>query len=308
MRLVTCIVTCYEKIDYLYEAIKSVLEQDYPNLELLVTDDGSKEFPKNRIEKFIYDNKRENIKRFIVFHHNQNVGTVKNLNNMLKKARGDYFIGLDGDDVFYDNTVVSRIVQRFEETGVDFLSCARMLCDIELKEKEQLPNLKEKKIINTLDTAKKQFKSFATLKFYNMVSGSAMYFTRNSLKEMGLFDESYRQFQDGPRIIEYVRRGKMIPTAFDIISVKYRSGGVSNKPESNLESAKYLNDDREHYIEQYLIPNRFQIHGKWKRNVLFWYYMEHHSTVKERIVLITMYPDKLLQVLLMRLKKLLNNC
>lgn len=303
MSLVTCIITCYEKFDYVYEAIMSVLEQDYPEIELMVTDDGSDGFPKRQIERFICDNKKDNIKNFMVFHHKQNVGTVRNINSMLKIAQGDYFIGLDGDDVFYNSTVMSRIVQRFEETGVDFLSCARMLCDKNLKENEKIPNQEEIKVISTLNSAKKQFKAFATLKFYNLASGSSMYFTRKNLNEMGLFDESYRQFQDGPRIIEYVKDGKMIPTAFDIISVKYRAGGVSNNPESNVKSAKYLNRDRDYYIEKYLIPNRYWIHGKWKRRVLFWYYMAHHATLKEKILLITMYPDKLLYLLFMRRKR-----
>ncbi|MDH7568501.1 MAG: glycosyltransferase family 2 protein, partial [Armatimonadota bacterium] len=39
---ITIVTPCYERADYLEEAIRSVLDQDYPNLEYMVVDGGSK--------------------------------------------------------------------------------------------------------------------------------------------------------------------------------------------------------------------------------------------------------------------------
>ena len=43
---VSVIILTYNQMDYLYDAIKSVLNQDYPNIELIVSDDASCNFQK----------------------------------------------------------------------------------------------------------------------------------------------------------------------------------------------------------------------------------------------------------------------
>mgnify|MGYP000424525881 CR=1 FL=1 len=55
---VSVIILTYNQMDYLYDAIKSVLNQDYPNIELIVSDDASCNFQKGMLEKFIEENKK----------------------------------------------------------------------------------------------------------------------------------------------------------------------------------------------------------------------------------------------------------
>lgn len=299
--LVTCIITCYKKFDYLYEAIDSVLQQDYSRIELLITDDGSETFPLNDIQAYIQKHARKNIVHWTVNHHEQNVGTVRNINSMLEIAQGDYFIGLDGDDVFYDETVFSRIVARFLETGVDFLSCSRLQCTEDLEPIKLLPTDAQKEKIRKLDTAQKQFESFAVFQFLDMASGSAMYYSRENLKRMGLFDEKYRNWQDGPRIAEYVRLGRMIPTAFDIVSIRYRDGGVSNNPSGNSDSFVHISKDRQEYIRCVLAPDRRNRNVKLRRKILFWYYWEVCETTAARLMLMLRFPEKGLAIMVRKM-------
>lgn len=125
-------------MDYLYDAIKSVLNQDYPNIELIVSDDASCNFQKGILEKFIEENKTDNIKNTIIIVNSSNVGTVKNINGALKKCTGDIIMPLASDDVFYDKTIVSKVVDRFEKTGCQILSCSKQLCDSTLRKKIRL--------------------------------------------------------------------------------------------------------------------------------------------------------------------------
>lgn len=291
--LVTCIVTCYKKIDYLKEAVMSVINQDYQRIELLITDDGTEGFDAEYFERFVDENKLDNIENCVVYHHSKNVGTVKNINGMLRIAKGDYFIGLDGDDVFYEKSTISKIVDRFLVTGADFLSCSRMMCEEKtLNEIKQLPDNYELEKIAKLNSAYKQYKSFLVFQFYDIASGSAMYFTRKNLEMMGLFDETYRQWQDGPRITEYVKTIGPISTAFDIISIKYRVGGVSNAPKKNTQSANYLGADHARFIETKLIPNKVGTGLKKRRYFMFWYYWDQCDSNYKRLKLCAKYPEK----------------
>ena len=301
--LVSCVVTCYKKVPYLYEALESVLKQDYPRIELLVTDDGTEGFPTEEIRAYIANNKGGGIERYVVHHNEVNVGTVKNMNGMLEISEGDYFINLDGDDVFYDNTVISQVVQRFRETNVDLLSCGRMLCDTQMKPIKLLPDQNDIPVITKLNTAKKQFHSFAVFRFHNIASGSAMYFSRACMERVGMFDESYRQWQDGPWLTKYVQQGKMIPTAYDIVAVKYRDGGVSNNKKLNLESSKHLSKDWRHFIDQFTVSDRSSPYVLRRRYYVFYNRWDQSKNIFQKMWLLLLYPERACNILWSKVKR-----
>ena len=84
--LFTVCVTHYNQMNFVYSALDSVLRQDYPSIELIVADDASEEFDKKAIEEYIKQNKGANIKKVQIIANKKNLGTVKNLNNVLKNA------------------------------------------------------------------------------------------------------------------------------------------------------------------------------------------------------------------------------
>lgn len=302
--LVSCVVTCYKKVPYLYEAIASVLMQDYPRVELLVTDDGTADFPTGEICEYIERNKGPGIENYVVFHHEVNVGTVKNMNGMLKIARGDYFVNLDGDDAFYDSSVISKVICRFQETTADLLSCGRMLCDTQMNPIKQLPDPDDVIAAKKLNTAKKQFHSFAVFKFHNIASGSAMYFSRECMERVGMFDDSYRQWQDGPWLTKYVQLGKAIPTAYDILAVKYRDGGVSNNKKLNLDSSTHLAKDWRHFIDQFTVADRWSPYVFRRRYYVFSQRWDNCKSRAQQMRLLLCYPERAISMLFQKTKKL----
>lgn len=77
---------------YIREAIESVLAQTFPNLELLIIDDGSTD----RTPAIIAEYKTDS--RVQIVTHTQNQGRPRTRNHGLDIARGDYIAFLDGDD------------------------------------------------------------------------------------------------------------------------------------------------------------------------------------------------------------------
>lgn len=51
--LVSVVIPCYNHEQFVQEAIQSVIDQDYTNIELLIIDDGSKDSSAEKIEKLI---------------------------------------------------------------------------------------------------------------------------------------------------------------------------------------------------------------------------------------------------------------
>ncbi len=227
--LVTIITACYKKFDRVFETIKSVLEQDYPNIEYIIADDGSPNFPKQDIVDYISQNAPDaDVK---IFHSVENRGTVKNLNNAIKNSNGEYIFPLSCGDVFFLNDVVSRIVDRFFKTSGRVIVATRVLYHNDYKPIHFLPHYLERKIIAKYNTAQKQYEAFITNR-YDMASGSAMYYTRVVLEELGYFDERYVLWEDGPFLAKYLVKYPLV-FAYDIVSIWYEYGGISTNGNTN---------------------------------------------------------------------------
>ncbi len=97
MPLVTAVIPVYNHEKYVAECIRSILNQTYRNIELIVLNDGSKDRSHEMILPLVEECKR----RFIRFEYinRENIGLSATLNQALAWARGEYFSALASDDV-----------------------------------------------------------------------------------------------------------------------------------------------------------------------------------------------------------------
>ena len=84
---------------YLDKAIKSVFDQSFKEIELIVIDDGSSDISSEIIEKY---KKKKNYK---VIYNKTSKGLIKSSNIAIKAARGEYVIRLDADDYLDPNAL-----------------------------------------------------------------------------------------------------------------------------------------------------------------------------------------------------------
>lgn len=109
--LVTVICLCYNHENFVLESLHSVLNQDYPHIELIVVDDCSTDNSKKTIEKWLLD--YPNI-QFIF--NNTNLGNTNSFNKALKSAKGNYIIDLAADDVLVPDCI-SQQIKTFRESS-----------------------------------------------------------------------------------------------------------------------------------------------------------------------------------------------
>lgn len=105
MPLVTIMIPTFNQEKYISDAVESALAQDYPNLEIIVADDFSKDSTEEIINKYKKD------KRLRYIRNNENLGRVGNYHNCAHElAKGDWVINLDGDDYFTSRSFISDAI------------------------------------------------------------------------------------------------------------------------------------------------------------------------------------------------------
>ncbi len=91
---VSVLIPCYQHEAYIIDTLQSVLAQTMPDFEILIADDSSKDGSAVRIQSV--EDERIHSYFFV-----KNQGTVRTLNFLLKKARGEYIATLGSDDLFH---------------------------------------------------------------------------------------------------------------------------------------------------------------------------------------------------------------
>ena len=103
--LVSVIIPAYNLNMYIEEALKSVINQAYDNIELIVIDDGSTDCTPAIIENYIKNNPDKNI-RFI---RKENEGVCKTMNLGLSMAAGEYIAFLASDDLWLEDRLSRQL-------------------------------------------------------------------------------------------------------------------------------------------------------------------------------------------------------
>ncbi len=100
--LVSIIIPCYNNRSFIREAIESALDLTYPNVEIIVIDDGSQ------------DDSLEIVRRFgdkIRWETGSNQGAPTARNRGIALAQGKYIKFLDGDDILLPDSIERQVLQ-----------------------------------------------------------------------------------------------------------------------------------------------------------------------------------------------------
>jgi GT2 family glycosyltransferase len=226
--LVSIIVLTYNKFSNINENLESIFSQDYENIELIISDDCSTNFPYERVKEKTR-NRPPNVKNIIIRNNNENIGIVKNYNTAIKASSGKYIIPLSIDDIFYKNDVVSSIVQFFQKENLLIITGLRNVFTEDMTESLYILPCDED--IDIL--IKSPLETYKRLCINNFISGSCTSFSRMLFEKYGWFDEKYLLLEDYPKYLSLTRQGVKIGFLRKIV-IKYSIGGVSYSPNNKL--------------------------------------------------------------------------
>lgn len=96
--LVTVAIPVYNEERFLRESLDSVINQDYKNIEILISDNASSDGTKSICLEYVEKDNRIEYER-----HQENIGAANNFFRLIDKGRGNYFVWLAGHDKWSAN-------------------------------------------------------------------------------------------------------------------------------------------------------------------------------------------------------------
>lgn len=162
------------------KAVESALNQDYKNLEVIVSDDNSTDNTGLVIKKYLTN------PNFKYFKNESNLGRVGNYRELLTNhVSGEWVVNLDADDYYIDNTFITTAVNEISKYQALGHKVVLYTTGIEVKSpKSTIKVVPEISDNITLLNGKDYFKNFFLLKSRSHLT---TVFNRSEAKNVGFY-------------------------------------------------------------------------------------------------------------------------
>ena len=192
--LVSIIVVTYNSSLYVRETLESAKRQSYLNIELIITDDASKDDTVKICRDWIENNKNRFV-RVDLKTVEKNTGIAKNCNRGLKLANGEWLKYIAGDDILMDDCIKDNLLFVSEKKDVSFITSQIQT----INESGDFFNAEEfdydalqKYYFNK--PAQKQLKTYARLPIF--LNSPAFFIRKEAIIKAGGFDERFKIYED----------------------------------------------------------------------------------------------------------------
>jgi Glycosyl transferase family 2 len=125
--LITICIPAYNAARYLPATLAGVRDQTFPDWELIVTEDGSKE----DVEAMIHTFARTVSQPVIYQRHEENQGLPATRNTAIASARGEWIALLDSDDLWTPGHLASLVAGAQQQPAADFVHAGSVLFESE---------------------------------------------------------------------------------------------------------------------------------------------------------------------------------
>ena len=113
MKRVSVIIPAYNADNFIAESVTSALNQTYPDVEIIVVNDGSTDNTEKSLAPFM---------DLIIYIKKENGGPASARNIAIKRSTGEYICFLDADDIFLPHKLERQVnfMEKNSECGLVF--------------------------------------------------------------------------------------------------------------------------------------------------------------------------------------------
>jgi len=222
-RLVSVVMPAYNAEKHVAESIRSVQDQTYPDWELIVVDDGSRDQTSAIVQQLAAADNRIN------YLFQENGGQASARNTGIRHSRGDLVAFLDADDLWLSDKLQKQI-HAFEQTNADVISSSGFV----FSDEGIQVNEDALQIVPGRTEGAEMFK---LLYAYNRLTIQSAMVRREMLEKVNLLDENraYQNCEDYDLWLSLAKAGAVFYCLEDRL-IKYRRHANA----STFEESKVL--------------------------------------------------------------------
>lgn len=173
---VSVIIPLYNQKQFVGQAIESILNQSYGNIEIIVINDGSTDNPFPILEKYKDD---------IILINQENKGLAGARNSGIKNSSGEYLQLLDADDFLHEDKI--KVQLEFNKKYNILISYCEVL---------QYDDNNKKTYLNYVGKVKNIFSSLYNIWEKYPLPSHSLLIKREIFNRFGLFDEQLKASED----------------------------------------------------------------------------------------------------------------
>ena len=238
-RLVSIITVCYNSAVTIDRTIKSVLAQNYDNIEYIIIDGASQDNTLERIEnyqgKFI-----DKFNREIRIVSEPDKGIYDAMNKGIKMASGDVVGILNSDDYFTSDDILQTVDNAFKSHEIDAI-----YGDIHF-----IRDGNPQKCVRYYSS--RMFRPF-WLRFGFMPAHPSFYCKREVFEKAGLYSLDYKIGADYEMMVRLFKKYRIMSQYINKDFVTMRTGGASNN--NVLSRITLINEDVKACKENWVYTN-----------------------------------------------------
>ncbi len=204
---VSIITISYNSAETIEDTIKSVVSQDYSNIEYIIIDGASKDATLSIVDKY-----KDKIAKVI---SEKDKGIYDAMNKGVQNATGDIIGILNSDDYYYDTAVISEVVRLFELEKTDGLYADLVYVD----------RTDSDKIIRYWKSG--NYKPGKFLQGW-MPPHPTFFVKKEVYQNFGLYNTELRSAADYEYMLRVIHKHGISLTYMPRILTKMRVGGMSN--------------------------------------------------------------------------------
>jgi glycosyltransferase involved in cell wall biosynthesis len=116
--LVSVLVASFNQEKYVLDCLESIRNQDYPNLELIISDDASRDATFEVASRWI-EKHRQRFVRAVAVRQHVNLGIVRHFQYLFDQAHGEFLAYLAADDCLVPSSIRGRLQVLQEDNSID---------------------------------------------------------------------------------------------------------------------------------------------------------------------------------------------
>jgi len=252
-KLVSVVIVSYNAADTIAATLDSIYSQTYPNIELVISDDASKDNTVEVANAWV-EAHRERFANCTVLAHEKNQGVAENLNSGIRAATGDYIKDFAADDRLQP-TYLAVHVAYLEEKGVNCV-CSNM----------RAFHLEDGQVVyGEFDppAGADFFEADAMTQYRMLLRGNRIFSptflaTRALYEKHGLYDNRFPLMEDYPFYLKLAKEGTK-HNYLDVCLVDYCYSETSI---SNATSTRVLSPNFQKMMRAFFYKER--LGGLWK--------------------------------------------